>query len=281
MSFLTSDEAVVAFQKYFGVVSIGNSASEKHCNDTSRHSENNGLDANRVTSPGHTYRLRNRVIPLQQQKDSASQKIETEQAHTNGIILDYEIRSYFWFYLFTFGAALANEVFFMIFLPLCCWNVTMLLPRRIVYTWMILFYLGQGSKDVVKIPRPTSPPVIRLDTTQVYMKEYGMPSTHAMLGIGLIGTIMYTFVEQYEFPVIPALVICFLWVALVCASRLYLGMHNVMDIVIGLIFAAVLMAIYVPFFDVLDDYFAFHPNVVWNVLLLPSLQLSFIPTSPK
>lgn len=49
-------------------------------------------------------------------------------------------------------------------------------------------YIGQVSKDLLKWPRPCSPPVVKLEKRTV--AEYGMPSTHAMAST----TISFTFV---------------------------------------------------------------------------------------
>lgn len=42
----------------------------------------------------------------------------------------------------------------------------------------IVMYIGQVSKDILKWPRPLSPPVVKLEMRT--NAEYGMPSTHAM-----------------------------------------------------------------------------------------------------
>lgn len=42
----------------------------------------------------------------------------------------------------------------------------------------MVMYIGQVMKDVLKLPRPLSPPVVKLETR--VDAEYGLPSTHAM-----------------------------------------------------------------------------------------------------
>lgn len=44
----------------------------------------------------------------------------------------------------------------------------------------MLFFLGQSLKDIIKWPRPPCPPVVRLASK--WELEYGMPSTHAIVG---------------------------------------------------------------------------------------------------
>lgn len=58
------------------------------------------------------------------------------------------------------------------------------------------FIAGQSLKDIVKWPRPTCPPVIRLQKKWAF--EYGMPSTHAMVGVAFPSTVLYFTSSRYE-----------------------------------------------------------------------------------
>lgn len=56
--------------------------------------------------------------------------------------------------------------------------------------------LGQGIKDIVCWPRPACPPVFRLQSK--WALEYGMPSTHAMVGVSIpFSVILYT-MNRYQ-----------------------------------------------------------------------------------
>lgn len=58
------------------------------------------------------------------------------------------------------------------------------------------FVLGQGIKDIVCWPRPACPPVFRLQSK--WALEYGMPSTHAMVGVSIpFSVILYT-MNRYQ-----------------------------------------------------------------------------------
>ena len=56
--------------------------------------------------------------------------------------------------------------------------------------------LGQGIKDVIRWPRPSSPPVVRLQTKWVL--EYGMPSTHAMVGVAIPSSVILYTLNRYQ-----------------------------------------------------------------------------------
>ncbi|XP_006818826.1 sphingosine-1-phosphate phosphatase 2-like [Saccoglossus kowalevskii] len=166
---------------------------------------------------------------------------------------DYVIHNKFWYYIFLFGAMLGNEIFYMAFFPFCCWNVSVWVTRRVAIIWAIVMYFGQAAKDIVKWPRPSSPPVVKLE--HIYNMEYGMPSTHAMMGLSLPFTLFLLTVQRFEYPYYLGVAIAVTWCTLVCISRLYLGMHNVLDVIAGLVLAAVLMAVIYPYLDVIEDIF--------------------------
>lgn len=56
---------------------------------------------------------------------------------------DYEITNKFWYYLFIFGTALGDEVFYSCFIPFWFWNVDGAVGRRVVLVWMIVMYIGK------------------------------------------------------------------------------------------------------------------------------------------
>ena len=109
---------------------------------------------------------------------------------------DYVIKNKFYWYLFQFGASLGNEVFYIAFFPYWFWNVDGYIGRRVCMFWCIFMYIGQVVKDLIKWPRPTSPPVVRMEKR--YALEYGMPSTHAMTGAGVPFAIMYFSKDRYD-----------------------------------------------------------------------------------
>ncbi len=114
---------------------------------------------------------------------------------------DYQIHNQFLYYLFCFGANLGNEVFYIFFYPFFIWNVDAWVGRRICLFWSFFMYVGQATKDVVCWPRPPSPPVVRLEKR--YALEYGMPSTHAMVGAGLPFSIFFFTMGRYQVHIDP------------------------------------------------------------------------------
>lgn len=106
------------------------------------------------------------------------------------------------YYLFCFGTELGNELFYILFFPFWIWNLDALVGRRLVVIWVLVMYLGQCTKDIIRWPRPASPPVVKLEV--FYNSEYSMPSTHAMAGTAIpISMILLTYGRwQVSFPVL-------------------------------------------------------------------------------
>lgn len=57
-------------------------------------------------------------------------------------------------------------------------------------------YIGQVAKDILKWPRPSSPPVVKLEKRVV--AEYGMPSTHAMAATAISFTLLISSMDRYQ-----------------------------------------------------------------------------------
>uniref|UniRef100_A0A4X2LSR0 Sphingosine-1-phosphate phosphatase 1 n=1 Tax=Vombatus ursinus TaxID=29139 RepID=A0A4X2LSR0_VOMUR len=138
----------------------------------------------------------------------------------------YGVRNWLLFYLFSFGTELGNELFYITFFPFWIWNLDALVGRRLVVMWVLVMYLGQCAKDVIRWPRPASPPVVKLEV--FYNSEYSMPSTHAMSGTAIpISLVLLTY-GRWQYPLMYGLVIATCWCSLVCLSRIYLGMHSIL-----------------------------------------------------
>lgn len=119
------------------------------------------------------------------------------------------INNYFWYYLFLFGTELGDEMFYCSFIPFWFWNVDGAVGRRIILVWSIVMTVGQAMKDILCWPRPACPPAVRLQSK--WSQEYGMPSTHAMVGVAIpFGIIMFT-MNRYVYSVCSGVVVAVLW----------------------------------------------------------------------
>lgn len=80
-----------------------------------------------------------------------------------------------------------------------------------------------------------------------------MPSTHAMVGFALPFSVFIFTQSRYIYPFWLGFALASIWCLLVCGSRLYLGMHTVLDILVGLLLSATILSVCVPFVDLIDE----------------------------
>ncbi|XP_024419751.1 sphingosine-1-phosphate phosphatase 2 [Desmodus rotundus] len=162
----------------------------------------------------------------------------------------YIVKNYFYYYLFRFSAALGQEVFYITFLPFTHWNIDPYLSRRLIIIWVLVMYIGQVAKDILKWPRPLSPPVVKLEKRMI--AEFGMPSTHAMAATAISFTLLISTMDRYQYPFGLGLMMAVVFSMLVCLSRLYTGMHTVLDVLGGVLITAVLIVLTYPSWTLID-----------------------------
>lgn len=205
----------------------------------------------------HRYNLRIRAVKKEQlgQEDSASvcssgysSEAETEEAS----IIYYEIGNYLWNLVFHLGSQMGDETFYCLFFAFWFWNIDGAVGRRVMLTWTFIMYFGQGLKDIIRWPRPSMPPVVQLERR--WALEYGMPSTHAMVGVAVPASSILFTMHRYIYPFYLWVAIACTWCSLVCCSRLYLGMHSLADIVVGLFLSCCLMPIFSLLADSVDNF---------------------------
>nr|XP_056707656.1 sphingosine-1-phosphate phosphatase 1 [Euleptes europaea] len=181
----------------------------------------------------------------------------------------FRIHSRFFYYLFTLGTELGNELFYILFFPFCIWNMDAWMGRRLIIMWVWVMYVGQCTKDVVRWPRPASPPVVKLEV--FYNSEYSMPSTHAMAGTAIPLTLVLLSYGRWQYPVLYGLVLAACWCLLVCCSRIYMGMHSILDVIAGFLYAILILAIFLPAVDLVDN---FNLTYKYAPLIIISLHLA-------
>ncbi|XP_026152766.1 sphingosine-1-phosphate phosphatase 2 [Mastacembelus armatus] len=164
----------------------------------------------------------------------------------------YEVRNWLLHILFLVSSGLGHEIFYITCLPCIHWNLDPFLCRRLVNMWTMVMYVGQVMKDVLKLPRPLSPPVVKLETR--VDAEYGLPSTHAMAATAISFTFLLSAPLRIQFQFEVGLLIAVTLSSLVCLSRLYTGMHSVLDVICGTLISATLMLLTYPYWETFDHF---------------------------
>lgn len=182
---------------------------------------------------------------------------------------EFIIENRFLFYLFTFGTELGNEMFYITFFPFVIWNIDAFVGRRLIMVWVWVMYLGQCTKDVLGWSRPASPPVVKVE--MFYNSEYSMPSTHAMSGMAIPFALFYMTLGRWEYPFSVGFGLALSWCLLVCVSRIYMGMHSVLDVMAGVLYSALILLVFLPALDHIDGFVV---SSRWAPVLVLSLHLS-------
>ncbi|KAF5286636.1 hypothetical protein FQA39_LY16210 [Lamprigera yunnana] len=191
---------------------------------------------------------------------------------------EFEIQNKFWYNLFVFGTALGDETFYTCFIPFWFFNIDGAVGRRVILVWSLVMYVGQSIKDIIKWDRPGYP-VVKLQSK--WALEYGMPSTHAMVGFTIPFAVLFYTMDRYQYYVCVGVVTAICWCVLVCMSRIYLGMHTVLDVIVGLCLTIVLMLPLIPLVDKLDYYFLTNATSPILVFVIPVLMIIYYPNSGK
>lgn len=72
-----------------------------------------------------------------------------------------------------------------------------------------------------------------------------------------------------------------IWVTSICFSRIYLGMHSVLDIIFGLILTASMMVVLVPVIDFLDGLLQKNMLAPIFIISIPIMLIVFYPKTDK
>ncbi|CAK6972098.1 sphingosine-1-phosphate phosphatase 1 [Scomber scombrus] len=187
-----------------------------------------------------------------EEKMSSTVKPLRKNSLTGEIGQEFIIKSRLLYYMFTFGTELGNELFYITFFPFIMWNVDVFVARRLVMVWVWVMYLGQCTKDVIGWSRPASPPVVKVE--MFYNSEYSMPSTHAMSGTAIPFSLFIMTYGRWEYPFTLGFSLALCWCLLVCVSRIYMGMHSVLDVIAGFLYSVLILSFFLPALDLIDGF---------------------------
>ncbi|XP_058470237.1 sphingosine-1-phosphate phosphatase 1-like [Solea solea] len=185
--------------------------------------------------------------------DAARSKPLRRNSLTGDVGQEFLIHNKFLFYLFTFGTELGNEMFFIVFFPFVFWNIDALVSRRLIVVWAWNLFVGQSTKDMVRWSRPASPPVVKVEV--FYNSEYSMPSTHAMTGTAIPFCLFMLTYGRWQYSFLFGLCVALSWSVLVCVSRVYMGMHSILEVVTGFLYSLLILAFFHPILDKIDTFY--------------------------
>ncbi|KAM4633234.1 sphingosine-1-phosphate phosphatase 1-like [Polymixia lowei] len=191
------------------------------------------------------------AIPVD--SDNARAKPLRRNSLTGDMGQEFIIHNKFLFYLFTFGTELGNEMFFIVFFPFLFWNVDALVSRRLIVVWAWNLFVGQSTKDLIRWSRPASPPVVKVEV--FYNSEYSMPSTHAMTGTAIPFSLFLLSYGRWQYSFFFGFCVALGWSVLVCVSRVYMGMHSILEVITGFLYSLLILAFFQQILDKIDSFY--------------------------
>jgi glycerophosphoryl diester phosphodiesterase len=127
-----------------------------------------------------------------------------------------------------FFSYLGTEYFFLLLLPVLYWMVSKRWGALVAFSLIFSSYLAGFIKWTFNLPRPPSPPIVKL----WHESSPSFISGHAVTAMAVWGTLA-ALVRRTWFWIVAALLIFFIGF-----SRLYLGVHYPADVIGGWIVGA-------------------------------------------
>lgn len=197
---LSDPEYTAKFQRMCGILyhsdnRVINNSTIKDDSANNKKSDTD-LHKRKVFQESVTEVINNNTIGNHVHGDSERTLFRTPRSEIDRIWPHFTVFQKVVFYVLTFASSLGNEVFYLLFYPCVAWNMDSVVVRRTSVVWCLCMYTGQAVKDYLRWPRPTSPPVVRLETD--FQQEFAMPSTHAMSATAIPFMLAYTIISRYE-----------------------------------------------------------------------------------
>lgn len=143
-------------------------------------------------------------------------------------------KNIYFYMIFRLASGIGEEIFSL--MPTLFWFGFPAIALPFSTNFGLILMTGQVLKDILCLPRPDikTSKIIRLESH--FETEYGMPSTHSMSGVMPLAALL-AIRRHYPNITIPSgLHISFkVLVIAVALSRLYLGVHSVADVAMGLL----------------------------------------------
>ncbi|MDQ0256559.1 membrane-associated phospholipid phosphatase [Evansella vedderi] len=140
---------------------------------------------------------------------------------------------------------LGDETFYFIIIPFVYWCISKPFGIRLLYVFLISVYINASLKALTAVTRPVGIEGLNINALYVQSAEVGthfphdsFPSGHAQGSATLWGFIAYKLNRPKVW--IAAGILVFL----ISIARLYTGVHWPTDLIVGVLIAAVIIAIY-------------------------------------
>ena len=169
---------------------------------------------------------------------------------------------------------LGYKDFLFLFVPFCYW----FFDRKVYGTFTLFVFISalvnSFLKDFFQDPRPENiesidPFLVSLDPS------YGFPSGHAQLAVVIWGFILLRNKSNF------IKILCFALIASISFSRIYLGVHDVADVISGIIFGIISLVLLEQLLSDKGKWLR-ELNKIWHFLIyLILLVLTYVAWPPE
>ncbi|KAG9326145.1 hypothetical protein KVV02_005650 [Mortierella alpina] len=166
---------------------------------------------------------------------------------------------------FTLTAFAGHPLFFVCILPIMFWYGHSVFARGFVNVACAGVFVTSWVKDYLCLPRPLSPPLVRLSRSKRVHLEYGFPSTHTSNATSIaLYLLSYLLISDWSIPgKLFAILGLLVYLFSVIFGRLYCGMHTRTDIAGGTVIGVAVWAVQWSFHDSID---ALMTSPSWTVM---------------
>ncbi|KAL6930772.1 related to Dihydrosphingosine 1-phosphate phosphatase YSR3 [Hanseniaspora guilliermondii] len=178
----------------------------------------------------NSLRYRLRSVLLKYVENETSPLIYIQEHFRNFILDEY----------FIYSANLGSHFFYVVCLPMTRWipiSQNHDYSRDLIYLLAFSIYLSGLIKDYLCLPRPKSPPIIRITHSEYTTKEYGAPSSHTANATAVTFYVVIQLclsIKYFSFKQgLLFFTLTFMYYTTLTFGRLYSGMHGFFDLESG------------------------------------------------
>ncbi len=183
-----------------------------------------------------------------------------------------EIRNPVFDFIFSIITRMGEEIFFLAFAIIFFWCVDKRQGYFVMMTGLFGTVLNQAAKLIFRIPRPWvyDPNFEVVGNAKEAATGYSFPSGHTQNIAGTLGSVAASRPNKKKTAV------CTVIILLVAFSRMYLGVHTLLDVGVSLIFALLLVLLMRPVFADDESFDKYMPWVVATGVVISAALLIFV-----
>lgn len=169
--------------------------------------------------------------------------------------------------IFTALSYLGDPLVFIIIIVILFLAYNKKFAKNLLLSLIFSYYLNEAFKSIFQDPRPTT----NLDATEEYgVKEssYGFPSGHSQNSVAFWGYLGNHFKNKFkknQIPIVPILLSIIIFI--VAISRIVLGVHDLQDIIGGLLIGIGLLLVFIYLEPIFEKQFN-KINFVGKIILI-------------